>query len=78
LKNYKYSGSDQIPEELIQSAGETFVSAIQKLINYIWNMEELLYNWKESIIVPIHKRVIKLAVMIFMGYHCYQLHTKLY
>jgi hypothetical protein len=26
------------------------------LINFIWNKEELLDQWKESIIVPIHKK----------------------
>jgi hypothetical protein len=29
--------------------------AIHKLINSVWNKEELLDPWKESIIVPVHK-----------------------
>jgi hypothetical protein len=41
LKNYKSPSSDQIPAELIQAEGETLVSAIHKLINSIWNVEEL-------------------------------------
>jgi hypothetical protein len=36
------SGSDQIPTEMFQPVGETIRSEIQKLINYIWNKEELL------------------------------------
>jgi hypothetical protein len=32
------------------------LSAIYKLINSVWNKEELPDQWKESIIVPIHKR----------------------
>jgi hypothetical protein len=32
---------------------ETLVSAFHKLINSIWNKEELPNQWKESIIVPI-------------------------
>jgi hypothetical protein len=32
------------------------LSAIHKLINSIWNKEELPVQWKESIIVPIHKK----------------------
>jgi hypothetical protein len=32
------------------------MSAIQKLINSIWNKEELPDQWKESIIMPIHKK----------------------
>jgi hypothetical protein len=56
LKNYKSPGSDQIPAELIQAGGEILLSAIQKLINSVWNKEELPDQGKESIIVPIHKK----------------------
>jgi hypothetical protein len=45
----------QIPVELIQAGGETILSAIDKLINSVWNKEELPDQWKESIIVPIYK-----------------------
>jgi hypothetical protein len=31
------------------------VSVIHKLITSIWNKEELSDQWKESIILPIHK-----------------------
>jgi hypothetical protein len=41
--------------ELHQAGGETLVSVIHKLIISIWNKEELPDQWKESIIVPIHK-----------------------
>jgi hypothetical protein len=41
LKRYKSPGSDQIPAELIQAGGETLMSEIHKLINSIWNKEEL-------------------------------------
>jgi hypothetical protein len=34
------------------------------LIFFVWNKEELTQQWKESIIVPIHKRVIRLIVII--------------
>jgi hypothetical protein len=40
LKQYDFSGSDQIPAELIQPGGETLVSLIQKLTS-IWSKEEL-------------------------------------
>jgi hypothetical protein len=36
--------------------GETLCSAIHKLICSIWNKEELPQQWKESIIIPIHKK----------------------
>jgi hypothetical protein len=51
LKKYKSSGSDPIPAELIQAGGETLLSTIHKLINYIWNKEELPDQWKESTII---------------------------
>jgi hypothetical protein len=38
----------------------------------------LSQQWKESIIIPIHKMVTKLAVVIAKWYQCYQLYTKLY
>jgi hypothetical protein len=78
LKRYKSPGSDQIPEELIQAGGEILLSAIYILINSAWSKEELPDIRKVSIILPIQKRVIKLAVIIIVGYHCYQLHTKFY
>jgi hypothetical protein len=56
LKKYKSPGSDQIPAELIQAGGEMLLSAIHKLINSIWNKEELTDQWKEPIIVRIHKK----------------------
>jgi hypothetical protein len=78
LKKYKSSVSDQIPAELIQAGSEMLLSAIHKLVNYIWNKEELTDQWKETIIVLIHKRGEKLTVTIIVGYHCYQHHTKCY
>jgi hypothetical protein len=35
------------------------VSVIHKLVSSIWKKEELPDQWKESIIVPIHKTVDK-------------------
>jgi hypothetical protein len=56
LKKYKSPGSDQIPAELIQAGSEILLSEIHKLVNSVWNKEELPDQWKESIIVPIHKK----------------------
>jgi hypothetical protein len=41
LKRYKSPGIDQIPAELIQAGGNTLRSEIHKLIDCIWNKEEL-------------------------------------
>ena len=56
LKNHKSPGIDQIPAELIKAGGSIIRCAIHKLIVAIWNKEELPGNWKESIIVLIHKK----------------------
>jgi hypothetical protein len=56
LKRYKFPGVDQIPAEIIQAGGETLRTEIHKLIKLIWNKEELPHQWKESIVVPIHKK----------------------
>jgi hypothetical protein len=55
LKKYKSPGSYQILAELYQAGGEILVSVVHNLITSIWNKEELPDQWKESIIVPIHK-----------------------
>jgi ABC-type glycerol-3-phosphate transport system permease component len=78
MKRYKSPGSDQIPAELVQEGDEILSSKIHKLITSIWNKEELPDRWKESIIVLVYKNVIKLTVVIIVGYHCYQLRTKFY
>jgi hypothetical protein len=56
LKCHKSQGIDQIPAELIKAGGRTIRCAIHKLIISVWNKEELPEEWKESIIVPIHKK----------------------
>jgi hypothetical protein len=37
-----------------------------------------LINGRNQLLYQFTKRVIKLTVMIIVGYHCYQLHTKFY
>jgi hypothetical protein len=56
LKSHKSPGINQIPVELITVGGRTIRCAIHKFIISIWNKEELPEKWKESIIVPIHKK----------------------
>ena len=76
LKSHKSPGIDQIPAELIKEGGRTIRYKIHKLIVSIWNKEELPEEWKESIIVPIHKKGDKTDCNNYMGYHFCQLHTK--
>jgi hypothetical protein len=56
FKEYKLPCSGQIPADLIQAGGEILLSAIYRLINFIWNKDALPDQWKYSIMVPIHKK----------------------
>jgi len=56
LKSHKSPGIDQIPAELIKVGCRTIYLEIHKLIISIWKKEILSEEWKESIIVPIHKK----------------------
>jgi len=56
LKSHKSPGIDQIPAELIKTGGRAICLEIHKLITSIWKKEKLTEEWKESIIVPIHKK----------------------
>jgi hypothetical protein len=55
LKKYESPGSDEIPAEA-GAGGKILLPAIHKLINSVWNKEELPDQGKESIIVPVHKK----------------------
>ena len=56
FKSHKSPGIDEIPAELIKAVGGTICGEIHKLITSIWKREKLPEEWKESIIVPIHKK----------------------
>jgi len=51
---------------------------IYKLITSIWKKEKLPEKWKDSIIVPIHKKGIKEIVIIMGAFHFCQPLTKYY
>jgi hypothetical protein len=62
FKKYKSPGSDQ------NLAGdETLWSEIHKLINSILNKGEFPDQWKESVIVPVHKKGDKSDCSNFCG-----------
>jgi hypothetical protein len=77
LKRFKSPGSDQIPAERIQAGGEILRSEIHKIINSIWNKEELPDQWR-SLLLYQFTRMIILTVVTIVGYHFYQLRTKFY
>jgi hypothetical protein len=56
LKRYKSWGTDQISSEMIQARDNILHSEIHKLINSIWNREQLPQQRNESIIIPVYKK----------------------
>ena len=60
---------DQISAEFIQAGCRTIRSEIQKLINSIWNKEELPEEWKESLLYLFIRREIKQILVIIGAYH---------
>jgi hypothetical protein len=67
LKRYNSPGTDQILAELIKAEGETLGTEIHKLICSIWNKEELPQQWKDSVILPIHKKGDKTDCNTYQG-----------
>jgi len=56
LKSHKSPVIDEIPAELTKAGGGTICEEIHELNTSIWKEEKLPEEWKESIIVPIHKK----------------------
>jgi hypothetical protein len=77
-KMYKSLGANQIPAELIQAEVGTLHSEFHKLVKLIWNKEELPHQWKESIVIPIHKKDDKTECSNYEACHCCQLHIEFY
>jgi hypothetical protein len=67
LKRYKSPGVGQIPAQLVQARAEKLRSDIHEFVKLIWNKEEMPHQWKESIVVPIHKRGDKSACGTYRG-----------
>jgi hypothetical protein len=76
LKSYKSPGIDGIPAEPIKAKGRTIRPETNKLINSVWNKEELHEEWKESVVLPICKKGDKTDFSNYRVYQFCQLHTK--
>jgi len=50
------AGTDGIHPELIKYGGNKPLNRMYKLVRQIWEEERIPEEWKETIIVPIHKR----------------------
>jgi hypothetical protein len=67
VKRHKAPGIDHIPAELIKAGSRTIRSEIHKIINSVWNKEDIPEEWKESIIVLFIKKAIKQIVVVNRG-----------
>jgi len=56
FKEHKSSDTDWILAELIKAGGRKIRYETHKNITSNWNKEELLEEWKESIILPTYKK----------------------
>jgi hypothetical protein len=78
MKRYKSPGNDRILAELIQARGEILQSKIHNSLILSGIRKDCLNQRKESVVVPVYKKAIRLTAVIIGGYHCYQLHTTFY
>jgi hypothetical protein len=56
IRRHKSQSIDQITAEFIRAGCSTIWSEIHKLVDSVWNKEELSEQWKESIVVPVCKK----------------------
>ena len=61
---------------MVKAGGSTIRCVIHKLIIAIWNKEELPGEWKESIIIAIHKKDDKTDCNNYGGISICKLRTK--
>jgi hypothetical protein len=66
-KRYKSPSFDQIPAELLQAGGKTLCSEFHNCTKLILNKEKLSHRWKESIVVPVHKKCDKTDCNNYQG-----------
>jgi hypothetical protein len=77
LKKYKSPGRDYIPAGQIQAGGEILRSELRNSLIIFGIKKNCLISGR-SLLLYHFTRAIKLTIVIIMGYHCHQLHTKCY
>jgi hypothetical protein len=78
LKKYKSPGSDHIPAELIQTGAKYYCLRSTNSLILFAIRRNCLINGRSPLLYQFTKRMIKLTVIVIVGYHCYQLHTQFY
>jgi hypothetical protein len=79
LRKHKSPGNNRVMAELIQRGGKILYSKIHKLINSIWNNNELPQQWQENITVSIYEEDktdctnYRQISLLSTSYKCYQI-----
>jgi len=56
LRSRRASGVDELPAELWKHGGKEACEILHTLISKVWVSEELPDQWKEALVVPLHKK----------------------
>ena len=56
LQNGKAAGGDKVVAELVKKGGETMVNWLLELIQEVWRTGRVPQEWKDSTLVPLHKK----------------------
>lgn len=67
LKNNKAPGEYAINTEILKAGGDIMVNTIHELITELWEKEVIPEDWKEAIVLPIHKKGDKLDCRNYRG-----------
>jgi len=80
-KDGKLPGKDNLNSKLYKDAGDSFHERLLVFFNNIYVMGEMLEKWKNSIVLPMYKKVDKQKVenyrKISLLNACYKLYSKI-
>ncbi|XP_075254771.1 uncharacterized protein LOC142346147 [Convolutriloba macropyga] len=60
-------GTDQLPSELFKFAADDLASPLLSLFGKIWTGTDILNDWKDAIIIPVHKKGDKALCSNYLG-----------
>jgi hypothetical protein len=67
MKNNRAPGKDLIAAELIKHGGSMLRRRIHRLIEEVWETEQMPQEWSTALICPIHKKGNKLECSNYQG-----------
>ncbi|XP_075254770.1 uncharacterized protein LOC142346146 [Convolutriloba macropyga] len=67
LKTGNADGTDQLPSELFKFAADDLASPLLSLFGKIWTSTYILSDWKDAIIIPVHKKGDKALCSNYLG-----------